>query len=847
MHAEHFAVLRIEPTSDSQVIKKAYAKLLKLHPPETSPDQFQRIREAYEGALAAAKAGLEATAPPEDPVEAFAGRLKALYDHYPSRIDAAAWKALLDLDVCHHIDTRESVSRKTLDFLTDDYHIPHEVWRALNEHFEWTRDKDKLLEEYNPNFIEFAMKRIEQDHYVHYDELLTCDNGQQDALLGYYYDGMRAIDQYDYYLARESLRQAQAIQAEQSDVVILQARYAMAVGKTQEALESLTALIKRIDGDYYARYYRAVLLFKQGLFEQASQDYEAILPMRPDSADILFSLGQCAVGTGKYTDGIAYLDRLSDILPDDHEVANLLLSAHRYRIDQLSSAAESGTLRETAGFELADSYLAVNMTDEAYRLLVELEQHYPSAALCFRISQALDLSGKRELALAVVNNALLKFEGDADLQYLKAKLLKDLGDLEGAALHYVAAIERAPSNQIFHSNLAYLLNQLNRYEEALERAEQAIAIDSDYPNAYRHKAEALMHMERYEASIEACEAALARNSRYLDAYWVLMQAHMNVANHHSVVEVFNRAAQQELKDPRLTVLYANALRRSEEFEPAIEQCDEVLEENAENGEARLCKLICLFRLRHYREAISEFERISVQQPAPEEAAYYACLSYYNESMPNEAMQLARQILDQGADKGDLFYDVIGDIYRDRGDSDSAIEAYRSAVRNDDNVANYHFQLGHLLDQDDTWTESLQHLNAAIKLEPTPAAYAKKLSLVFMRVKSYAECLNICEKLLDMDPDHSDGYDYMAWSHYMLNNKEQAGSWLKEGLRKHADHVSMLHLKSVLLMDDGHTREALAVCDRILDLDPEHEDTIERRDEILSAAETKKSVFNWFKH
>ncbi len=47
-----WTILGITQTSDKKLIKKAYAILLKQYNPETNPDEFMRIRSAYESALA---------------------------------------------------------------------------------------------------------------------------------------------------------------------------------------------------------------------------------------------------------------------------------------------------------------------------------------------------------------------------------------------------------------------------------------------------------------------------------------------------------------------------------------------------------------------------------------------------------------------------------------------------------------------------------------------------------------------------------------------------------------------------------------------------------------------------
>jgi DnaJ domain len=46
--AEARAVLGVSPEDDALAIKRAYRKLAVAHPPDTDPDGFRRVREAYE-------------------------------------------------------------------------------------------------------------------------------------------------------------------------------------------------------------------------------------------------------------------------------------------------------------------------------------------------------------------------------------------------------------------------------------------------------------------------------------------------------------------------------------------------------------------------------------------------------------------------------------------------------------------------------------------------------------------------------------------------------------------------------------------------------------------------------
>ncbi len=46
--SDPYSVLGIEPTAGDEAIRAAYLAKLKLYPPDRAPDEFERVREAYD-------------------------------------------------------------------------------------------------------------------------------------------------------------------------------------------------------------------------------------------------------------------------------------------------------------------------------------------------------------------------------------------------------------------------------------------------------------------------------------------------------------------------------------------------------------------------------------------------------------------------------------------------------------------------------------------------------------------------------------------------------------------------------------------------------------------------------
>ncbi|GMV98091.1 MAG: tetratricopeptide repeat protein [Phycisphaerae bacterium] len=254
-------------------------------------------------------------------------------------------------------------------------------------------------------------------------------------------------------------------------------RYALTLWKQGNAVEALAALregVRRQPLHAELHYQLGVMLAAENDLAEAQRLFERAIALEPAHAKAHERLAQCCALMSRHERALAYLQRAHQLDAANHRIAmqlnllaqSLIAQGQEVRIDW--QPARSGRPDARAIERLGEVIIKEPEFVEAFLSLPETE---------------VDAEVFSTLA-AILEQALHKHPEYADLHYHCGAVYRRLGQDQAALRHAERAVEindRYVNALILLAGL-YARNQ--RWQEGVERLEQAIRAGGDYPDVH---------------------------------------------------------------------------------------------------------------------------------------------------------------------------------------------------------------------------------------------------------------------------------------------------------------------------------------------------------------------------
>lgn len=315
-----WVLLGIEKTEDTRLIKKAYAKMLKIYNPEDDPESFIKLRRAYEEALKEAGDGdnnknfkkpdfdnyndtdiyfeepiimqNEGNYPCQKSKEVLLEKVGQLYNDIFKRRDINCWQNLFSE---MSIDEYQCLSEKAWNFFNLNCHLPYEVWKLIDAEFSIFEDErfrwSKFVKfDYGLSFDCFDPKlKIDYPSYAHFRFLA----------LVHFISG-------DYKETIDFAQQAENIFNKDFIIYRLKGISFYFLRYYGESVEALSQALSLNSKDLDLLLYRGNSLTRKGDLEKASIDFYTVLEIDKENIEGYKGMVKCLYSQNKLKLGDRY-------------------------------------------------------------------------------------------------------------------------------------------------------------------------------------------------------------------------------------------------------------------------------------------------------------------------------------------------------------------------------------------------------------------------------------------------------------------------------------------------------------------------------------------------------------
>jgi tetratricopeptide (TPR) repeat protein len=477
--------------------------------------------------------------------------------------------------------------------------------------------------------------------------------------------------------------------------LVFQKEYGPAVTAYKQAL----ALKPNLDE---ARLELVRLLETLQRYEEASREMELFVEHQPHQLKVQQELGDLFLLRKEYRRAAEWYQRVLLKDPENLTVRTSLAGAF-FQIGEMEKALlewRQVLIRDPQHLEarmnLADGLRVTRRLDEAISILEGLVKSVPKQpGLKKKLAQALAAAQRNKEALPYLQEINRSDPNDLEVQLLLARVLAAGKNYEQSLPYLETVLKKKPENTAALLEKARILFTQGQINQALDTFQQIRRLSPDDAETQREIAEAFFAAGRYpEALVEfqrlvrqypenfhlqeklgslylqtknypqavaAYEASLAIDPDYVYAQLGLARAYNLSGQKEKAVPYYQRLLKNR-ENPEIKLELASLLIEMQQFPEAFEIYEGLLRENPSLWEVRYRWATALYRLKEFRKANDQLERLIQDQP--NHSGAWTLLGYNALEWGNvrEARQAFQKVLLLGEDVGNILI-RLGEIFR----------------------------------------------------------------------------------------------------------------------------------------------------------------------------------------
>ena len=331
-----------------------------------------------------------------------------------------------------------------------------------------------------------------------------------------------------------------------------------------------------------------------------------------------------------------------------------------------------------------------------------------------------------------------------------------------------------------------ILFESGKYEELLEKAEEAIREDITDAQAWFTKGFALGSLGRYEEASDAVTKSLELNPENAAAWYLKGRALASLGKYEEALDAASKSLELNPEDATTWYLKGWVLEDLGRYEEVLDAASKSLELNPEEADAWDLKARALGNLGRYEEALDAASKSL--ELNPEDATTWYLKGWVLEDLGRyeEALDAATKSLElnpEDADTWNLKARALGNLGR--------------------------------------YEEALDAVTKSLELNPEDADAWDLKGRALGSLRRHEEALNAASKSLELNPENADAWELRGRISGDLERHKEALDAFSKSLELNPENADAWELKGVALENLGKHGEALDVLSKSLELNPEN--------------------------
>jgi tetratricopeptide (TPR) repeat protein len=533
-------------------------------------------------------------------------------------------------------------------------------------------------------------------------------------------------------------------------------------GNTDEALQTLSAIVKEHPSYAKAHMDLGIVYTQQKRFGEASQEFEEALRLDPtdDEARLSYVKALCAIaqfekaapvikdylkhhphdfealyfdgvverGVGNYADAEKVFRQAVALNPKHAEARYHLgfVLARQGKLAEARAELEMALALDPssseARFQLASVLRALGQPDQAREELKALQQKKAedvrqdvAGVTANQANEDLQ-SGDAQKAVALYRQALANDPNNAHTYYDMALALDRLGDYSGEREALEKAMKLDASLAPVHNQLGFLDLQANQTADAENQFKTAISLDPQYAEAQNNLGVLYGRLGKDSEAEQLFRRATENNPQYGQAFANLGLILASQSRYAEAGQALAKAVQLDPKNPGSLSAYGMVLVRLNRGSDALNYFRKVTELDPRSPGAHLNLGIALADQFDLNGALAEFSEAVRLDPNNAVARYNkgrVLLDLQRNRDAKPELEAATH-LDPGS--SDSWY-LLGLISRQAGDTDESIRQFEHALAIKPDNAEALFMLGQELARKGDDAGAIKQWRRAIEIRP----------------------------------------------------------------------------------------------------------------------------------